>query len=59
MSTRHVPTGRVTILCEIRGQVRELHTYRWAWRAKRHLKTLRDAGVDAWIKPETRTIFEE
>nr|DAM58753.1 MAG TPA: hypothetical protein [Caudoviricetes sp.] len=59
MPTRRVPTGRTSIFCESNGKVREVNIYRHKWRAKRHLKTLRDAGVDAWLVPEMNTIFDD
>lgn len=59
MPTRKVPTGRTAVFCDINGNVRALRIYRRKWRAKRHLKTLRDAGVDAWLVPEMNTVFDD
>lgn len=59
MPTRRIPTGRVAVFCDADGKARELNVYRHKWRAKRHLKTLRNAGVEAWLVPEMNTVFDD
>lgn len=56
---RRQPTGRTEVWVEPpNGDPYPLKAYRCRLMARYHLSLLREKGVAAWLKPETRDLFD-